>query len=148
MRKLLRKHGRAPRVLITDKLKSYAAANRDLAINVEHRQHKGAEQPGGKLAPANADAREGDAPLQFSASPARLRFGPHRQISRLRTLGLIKKVSHTYRYYLTRLVVPPLLLLVLSLVSTSFPPWPLHTEFFSQIAKTQVLRDFRRRTKN
>jgi putative transposase len=41
MRKLLKKHGRAPRVLITDKLKSYAAANRDLGINVEHRQHKG-----------------------------------------------------------------------------------------------------------
>ena len=41
MRKLLRKHGRAPRVLITDKLKSYAAANRDLGLNVEHRQHKG-----------------------------------------------------------------------------------------------------------
>lgn len=40
MRKLLRKHGRASRVLITDKLKSYAAANRDLGINVEHRQHK------------------------------------------------------------------------------------------------------------
>jgi putative transposase len=32
MRKLLRKHGRAPRVLITDKLKSYAAANRDLGL--------------------------------------------------------------------------------------------------------------------
>ena len=30
MRKLLKKHGRSPRVLITDKLKSYAAANRDL----------------------------------------------------------------------------------------------------------------------
>jgi putative transposase len=30
MRKLLKKHGRAPRVLITDKLKSCAAANRDL----------------------------------------------------------------------------------------------------------------------
>jgi putative transposase len=28
-------------VLITDKLKSYAAANRDLGLNVEHRQHKG-----------------------------------------------------------------------------------------------------------
>lgn len=41
MRKLLRKHGRAPRVLITDKLRSYAAANRDLRLNVEHRQHKG-----------------------------------------------------------------------------------------------------------
>jgi putative transposase len=41
MRKLLRKHGHAPRVLITDKLKSYAAANRDLGLKVEHRQHKG-----------------------------------------------------------------------------------------------------------
>jgi putative transposase len=41
MRKLLRKHGHAPRVLITNKLKSYAAANRDQGINVEHRQHKG-----------------------------------------------------------------------------------------------------------
>ena len=41
MRKLLKKHARSPRVLITDKLKSYAAANRDLGLNVEHRQHKG-----------------------------------------------------------------------------------------------------------
>lgn len=41
MRKLLRKHGRAPRVLITDKLKSYAAANRNLEINVEHHQRQG-----------------------------------------------------------------------------------------------------------
>jgi putative transposase len=41
MRKLPRKHGRAPRVLITDKLKSYAAAHRDLGLNGEHRQHKG-----------------------------------------------------------------------------------------------------------
>jgi putative transposase len=41
MRKLLRKHGRAPRVLVTDKLRNYAAANRDLGLNVEHRQHKG-----------------------------------------------------------------------------------------------------------
>ena len=41
MRKLLGKHGRAPRVLITDKLRRYAAANRDLGLNIEHRQHKG-----------------------------------------------------------------------------------------------------------
>jgi SMC interacting uncharacterized protein involved in chromosome segregation len=41
MRKLLKKHGRTPRVLITDKLKSYAAANQDLGLNIEHRQHKG-----------------------------------------------------------------------------------------------------------
>jgi putative transposase len=40
-RKLLKKHGRAPRVLVTDKLKSYAAAKREIMPGVEHRQHKG-----------------------------------------------------------------------------------------------------------
>ena len=32
---------RAPRVLITDKLRSYAAAKREIMPGVEHRQHKG-----------------------------------------------------------------------------------------------------------
>jgi len=41
MRKLLKKHGRVPRVLITDKLKSYAAANRDLGLKGEHRKNRG-----------------------------------------------------------------------------------------------------------
>jgi putative transposase len=41
LRKLLKKQGRAPRVLITDKLRSYGAAKRDLKLGVEHRQHKG-----------------------------------------------------------------------------------------------------------
>ena len=41
MRKLLRKCGITPRVLITDKLKSYAAANKDMGLRFEHRQHKG-----------------------------------------------------------------------------------------------------------
>ena len=41
MRKLLKKQGRPPRVLITDKLKSYAAANKELGLDFEHRQHKG-----------------------------------------------------------------------------------------------------------
>uniref|UniRef100_UPI002B051A6A IS6 family transposase n=1 Tax=Burkholderia alba TaxID=2683677 RepID=UPI002B051A6A len=40
MRKLLRRHG-CPRVMVTDKLRSYAAANNALGLNVEHRQHKG-----------------------------------------------------------------------------------------------------------
>ena len=40
-RKLLKKQGRAPRVLVTDKLKSYAAAKREIMPGVEHRQHKG-----------------------------------------------------------------------------------------------------------
>ena len=41
MRKLLKKQGRAPRVLITDKLRSYGAANRAMGWTFEHRQHKG-----------------------------------------------------------------------------------------------------------
>jgi putative transposase len=40
MRKLLKRHGR-PRVIVTDKLRSYGAANNELGLNVEHRQHKG-----------------------------------------------------------------------------------------------------------
>ena len=41
LRKLLRKHGRSPRVMITDKLGSYGAARRDMGMKFEHRQHKG-----------------------------------------------------------------------------------------------------------
>ena len=41
LRKLLKKQGRAPRVMITDKLASYGAAKRELVPGVEHRSHKG-----------------------------------------------------------------------------------------------------------
>jgi putative transposase len=41
MRKLLKAQGRAPRVLITDKLKSDAAAKRTIIPAVEHLPHKG-----------------------------------------------------------------------------------------------------------
>lgn len=40
-RKLLKKQSFAPRVTVTDKLKSYGAAKQELLPNVEHRQHKG-----------------------------------------------------------------------------------------------------------
>jgi putative transposase len=41
LRKLLKKQCIAPRVMITDKLASYAAAKRVVMPGVEHRQHKG-----------------------------------------------------------------------------------------------------------
>lgn len=41
MRKLLKHQGVAPRVMITDKLGSYAAAKKELMPGVEHRSHKG-----------------------------------------------------------------------------------------------------------
>ena len=39
--KLLKSAIKPPRVMITDKLKSYAAAKREMKLRVEHRQHKG-----------------------------------------------------------------------------------------------------------
>ena len=73
MRKLLKKHGRAPRVLITDKLKSYAAETRILGSTSSIASTR-VEQPGRELAPAHARTREGDAPLQVCATSAALRF--------------------------------------------------------------------------
>jgi putative transposase len=40
-RKLLKKQGFVPRVIVTDKLKSYEAAKKQVMQNVEHRAHKG-----------------------------------------------------------------------------------------------------------
>ena len=40
-KKLLRSQKRVPRVIITDKLKSYVAARKEVLPSVEHRQHKG-----------------------------------------------------------------------------------------------------------
>jgi transposase-like protein len=40
LRKLLKKQGIAPRVMITDRLASYGAAKRAVMPGVEHRQHK------------------------------------------------------------------------------------------------------------
>ncbi|MCF1436900.1 IS6 family transposase [Agrobacterium vitis] len=41
MRKLMKGQGHSPRVVITDKLRSYGAAKRDIMPGVEHRSHKG-----------------------------------------------------------------------------------------------------------
>jgi putative transposase len=40
-RKLLKKQGFVPRVIVTDKLKSYEAAKKQVMKNVEHQAHKG-----------------------------------------------------------------------------------------------------------
>ncbi len=41
LRKLLKRQGQAPRVMVTDKLASYRAAKREVMPSVEHRKHKG-----------------------------------------------------------------------------------------------------------
>ena len=41
LRKLLKRQGRTPRVMVTDKLASYPAAKKELMPDIEHRRHKG-----------------------------------------------------------------------------------------------------------
>ena len=41
LRKLLKRQGRTPRVMVTDKLASHPAARKELMPGVEHRRHKG-----------------------------------------------------------------------------------------------------------
>ena len=57
MRKLLKKPAKAPRVIITDKLKSYAAARTDIGLSIEHRRHKRLNNRAEKLASAYKAAR-------------------------------------------------------------------------------------------
>ena len=56
LRKLLKRQGRAPRVMITDKLASYPAATQGSPASGRAPPAQGAEQPGRKLAPAHQTA--------------------------------------------------------------------------------------------
>jgi putative transposase len=56
MRKLLKKSAKTPRVMITDKLKSYGAARKDMGPHLEHPQHKGLKS-GGEFSSADAATR-------------------------------------------------------------------------------------------
>ena len=53
-RRLMKKTGAVPRVVVTDKLRSYGAAHREVMPSVEHRSPQGPEQPGGEQPPAHA----------------------------------------------------------------------------------------------
>jgi len=53
-------------VIITDKLKSYAAAKREILQDWEHRQHLRIEQSSGELASACATEGKENAQIQIS----------------------------------------------------------------------------------
>jgi transposase-like protein len=86
LRKLLKRQCRAPRVMITDKLKSYGAAKKEImpgvppggrCLTARAPPAQGAQQPGGKLTPANKATRTADEAVQVgpigSALPIRPR---------------------------------------------------------------------------
>jgi transposase-like protein len=56
-RKLHKRQCASFRVLVTDKLRSYAVAPREVMPSVEHRQSRYLTQPGGELAPADPAPR-------------------------------------------------------------------------------------------
>lgn len=55
-RKLKKQQGFAPRVMVTDKLKSYGATKRDLLLKTDHRQDKGLNNPCGEFTSADTNA--------------------------------------------------------------------------------------------
>jgi putative transposase len=66
MRKLLKKQGFAPKLLVTDKLRPYGSAFRHLRLTCPHEKGAQKQQPGGELAPGGATTRAQDAAVQIS----------------------------------------------------------------------------------
>lgn len=56
-RKLLKKQGFVPRAIVTDKLKSYVGANKQVMKNVEHRYSQGIEQHEREFPSTDTNAR-------------------------------------------------------------------------------------------
>ena len=66
MRKLLKKQGFAPDVLVTDKLRSYGAAKSEIGLSARHDQGLRTEQSGREFASTDTTARAQDAAVQIA----------------------------------------------------------------------------------
>ena len=86
MRKLLKRQCRVPRVIVTDKLRSYAAAKREVLPGVEHRQGRTLNN---RAAVSFADIPPGDRCAMVSHRPTRRR---ERQMRRF------KSARHAQRF--------------------------------------------------
>ena len=76
MRKLLKKDAMAPRVMITDKLRSYAAAKRDLRCARRASTTQGSQQQGRKLASTDPMTGAHHETLQNSAACSEISLHP------------------------------------------------------------------------
>jgi putative transposase len=91
MRKQLKSQGATPRVLVTDKLRSYAAAKAELMLGVEHRSHKG----------LNNRAENSHLPLR-RRERRMMRFKSARQCQRFASAHRqIANLFHLHRKHLT-----------------------------------------------
>src|SRR5919109_5054710 len=82
LRKLLKRQRRAPRVMITDKLASYAAAKKDLLPGIEHRRHKGLNN---RAENSHQPTRRRERQMKRFKSPGQAQrfFSAHDQINNL-----------------------------------------------------------------
>lgn len=76
MRKLVKDPGRTPRVMITDKLRSYGAAKQEIMPGVEYRSHKGLNNRAENSHPLVRLVRVDHEAIQVKAASATLRFHP------------------------------------------------------------------------
>ena len=91
MRKLLKRQGTTPRVIVTDKLRSYGAAKADLMPGVEHRSHKG----------LNNRAENSHLPLR-RRERRMMRFKSARQCQRFVSVhGQVANLFQLYRKHLS-----------------------------------------------
>ena len=90
MRKLLKSQGVTPRVMVTDKLRSYGAAKAELIPGVEHRSHKG----------LNNRAENSHLPLR-RRERRMMRFKSARQCQRFVSVhGQVTNLFHLHRKHL------------------------------------------------
>jgi putative transposase len=91
LRMLVKKSAMAPRVMITDKLRSYGVARREMGVGIEHRQHKG----------LNNRAENSHQPTRRCERKVK-RFKSARQAQRFLSIhGPISNLFHLRRYRLT-----------------------------------------------
>lgn len=91
MRKLLKSQGATPRVMVTDELRSYAAAKAELMPGIEHRSHRG----------LNNRAENSHLPLR-RRERWMMRFKSARQCQRFVSVhGQIANLFHLHRKHLT-----------------------------------------------
>src|SRR4029453_17925581 len=96
LRKLLKKQGRAPRVMVTDKLRSYGAAKKEIMPGVEHRQHKGLNNRA-ENSHQSTRRRERQMKRFKSARHAQRFLSPHDQINNLFLLPRHRMTATDYR---------------------------------------------------
>ena len=101
LRKLLKKQGRPPRVLITDKLASYPAAKKELMPGVEHHRHKGLNN---RAENSHQPTRRRERQMKRFKSPGQVQrfLSAHEQINNLFPLCREHVTATEYRAARTR----------------------------------------------